>query len=303
MNERVNINGTLFRPSEARISVYDHGFLYGDSVYETLRTYSNRIFLKEKHLARIYRSAEGISLTIPYTKEELEEEIMKTLKAAGNENSMIRVVLTRGVGPIGIDPDLSEKPNLIIFAKEHPRYPREYTTEGVSISLVTVKRNPLESLPPRIKSGNFLNNIFAIQESKREGSHEGIMLNMRGNITEGTTSNIFIVKDGIIKTPPSHAGILPGITRAFVLELASEEGIETAEIDITPGELSEADECFLTSTTREIFPVSRCSGKPIGKKAPGDITRRLMTRFRQKVEAFIRGQGSGVGDQGSEIGD
>ena len=287
MGEIVNINGTLYAPGEATISVFDHGFLYGDSIYETLRTYSRKIFLKEKHLGRAYSSAEGISLEIPYVMPELEREIEKTLEKASNEDSLIRIVVTRGVGPIDIDPATAGRPNLIIYVKKFPEYPIEWYEKGVPISLVKVKRNPLESLPPRIKSGNFLNNIFAIQETREEGAHEGVMLNISGYVTEGTTSNVFIVKGGVLETPPPQAGILPGITRNFVLDLAAAIGIEAVETDIEPEELFGADECFLTSTTREILPVSRCGGKPIGEGRPGPVTMALSSEFRKRIEIFV----------------
>jgi len=277
----VYINGRLVPREEAVISVFDHGLLYGDGVFEGIRAYSGRIFKLDEHLDRLYNSARAITLEIPLTKQEMREAVIETCRANPLDDAYIRLVVTRGVGDLGLDPWKAKEPQVIIIVDEIALYPREMYERGIEAVIVSTKRNAPEALNPAIKSLNYLNNIMAKIEVRNAGAHEGIMLNLQGFVAEATGENIFIYREGKLLTPPVWAGALPGITRAVVMELARREGIPVVEALFTPYELYTADECFLTGTAAEIVPVVKVDGRPIGTGRPGPITRRLTESFHE----------------------
>ena len=282
----VNINGKIVPGSEAKISILDHGFLFGDSVYEVIRTYGGKPFLLEQHIERLERSAKRIDLTIPWTLEDWQREVENTLAKANSQEFYIRLIVTRGVGELSLDPSTCTLATCLILVKPFPSYPSEYYTQGVKIILARTRRNLRESLSPEIKSGNYLNNVLAFMEAKQAGAQESIMLNSQGFLTEGTTSNIFFVRKKILFTPSLRSGILDGITRRMVLEIAQQEGIPTVETMAYPEELLEAEEVFITSTTKEIMPVKQVGSKEF--PSPGPITKKLRERFLQRVEEIQR---------------
>jgi branched-chain amino acid aminotransferase len=286
---RVNINGQIFPPEEAHIAVFDHGFLYGDGVYETLRTYGGVPFLLDAHLGRLRRSASRLSIDLEKMPVDPKAELARTIRASGNAESMIRLVITRGTGPFGYSPSLCPHPNFLAFVQEFEPAPESAYRDGISMAVVSVRRNPQAALDPHIKSINLLNNILAAIEAKSRGVDEGILLNLSGRVAESSMSNIFIVSAGRVLTPPVSAGILDGLTRDFLLGVCRAAGIPAAEEDLTPEDLTRAEECFLTSTTREVLPVTTIDGRAIGSGAPGPLTRRLMTLFHEKaLEAMAR---------------
>lgn len=279
MKGYVFIDGQILPATEAKISVYDHGFLYGDGLFETMRTYGGEIFRLDLHLERLHRAAESIQLKIPYTKEELTEALYQTVKRNNLPGeAYIRLSITRGSGPIGLDPALCDKPSVIIMVKAIAVKETIYE-KGLAAIIVKTVRNPVEATDPGLKSMNFLNNIFAKIEVKKVGKDEGIMLNARGEVTEATVDNIFIVKNGILKTPPLTAGILPGITRKIVLAVAS-EFLEALEETLYPKDLYEADEAFLTNSVSEIIPVTDIDGYQIGMGVPGPITKKIHGAYK-----------------------
>ncbi len=279
----MNVNGRVTPASEASVSPVDRGFLYGDSVFETLRTYGGRPFRLAGHLDRLRRSAARLS--IPWPDAPLEPEIARTLAAAGNDESAIRIVLTRGVGPIGYDPAGTGLPTLVIHVRPCPLLPVASLREGVDVAIVSVVRTPAAALDPAIKSSNLLNNILAWQEAHRLRVFEPILLNTEGQIAEGGSSNVFVVREGRLRTPSPAAGILLGITREVVLDLARREGVIVEETNLEPDDLRRADEAFLTSTLKGVLPIRRCDGWPIHDGRPGPITRRLMALFEAAVQA------------------
>ena len=290
MKVSLNVNGKIVGKNKAVVSVFDHGFLYGDSVYETLITYEGKPFLLDLHLERLYQSAKAIHIKPSWTKERYKKEIQKTLKTLVTNNKkkcLIRISLTRGVGPIGLDPALCKKPTNIIYAQEFRDYPPSFFKKGVQISLVATQRNSRFALNPAIKSCNFLNNILAYIEAKKHNSVEGVMLNFKGEITEGTTSNIFIVKNGVLKTPHLQSGILAGLTRHMIFKICKSEKIKVQETYLRPKDVLSADECFISSTTREIMPVTSCNGKKINKGRVGLITNKLINSFHSHVQKIL----------------
>ncbi|MBI5184383.1 MAG: aminotransferase class IV [Nitrospinae bacterium] len=287
MSEIVNINGNLFPPEKAVISVFDHGLLFGDSVYEVLSTRKGRFYTVREHLERLFNSAKGINLVVPYGFEELEGEIKRTAAAAKNEDTYIRIIITRGVGDLNIDPSSCLKPQLIIFARKAIEYPEEFYSRGIELIVSTVRRNIPEALSPGLKTGNYLNNVLAIAEAVREGAHDGLMLSHDGFISECTTSNFFFVSDGTIKTPSLEVGILQGVTRRNILIVAEENGVPYEEGRYLPEDLALAEEAFVSSTTKNILPVTRISGRPVGDGHPGEITRRMMKLFELKLDELV----------------
>ncbi len=282
----VSINGQILPGEQAFVSAWDHGLLYGDGVYETLRTYSGRAFLLDRHLARLRRSAERILLPWAALPVDPGEEIRRTLHAASdNEESLVRVVVTRGVGPLGYAPELCPKPGLLIYVLEFTPPSGEARERGVTVAMTTIRRNPKSALDPEIKSNNLLNTILAGQQAHARGADEGVLLNMAGEVAECTTSNVFIVRGGEVITPPVSAGILEGLSREVALELCRAHGVPAFEKTIQPEALFGADEAFLTSTTREILPIVRVDDRRIGDGRPGPVTRRLMTLFHEKARA------------------
>ncbi len=287
---KININGNIVGPEEATISVFDRGFLFGDSIYEVTLTYDGVLYKIEEHLNRLWESASHLDMPISISRKQLTYQMLKTLKALGEKRAYIRVVITRGEGEIGLDPSLAIKNNLVIITKKLPENPTWWYDSGVEVIVASVLRNPKESMDPAIKSGNYLNNVLAYQQAKKQGAFDAIMLNKEGMVTEGTTNNIWIVKDGALKTPPLAAGLLSGITRKTVLELALENKITAKEENFTPEELKDADECFLTSSTKELVPITKIDGISIGSGRPGELTKRLHQIYRRHVEEYTKSQ-------------
>jgi len=277
----IYLNGKYVPEEEARISVFDHGFLYGDGVFEGIRAYRGRVFKLKEHLQRLYASAKAIALKIPLSREEMKEKVLETLRKNRLKDAYIRLVVSRGKGDLGLDPLKCPHPEVIIIAHRISIYPEELYQKGMEVVIVSVRRNIPSALDPSIKSLNYLNNILAKIEANFKGVPEAIMLNNDGYVAECTGDNIFIVKDGTLITPPVWVGILRGITRDVVIHLAQEEKIPVREEVFTPAELYASDECFLTGTAAEIVPVTRVDGRVIGKGEIGEITKKLVGKFRQ----------------------
>ena len=254
----------------------DHGFLFGDSIYEVVSTRGNRTCFLDEHLQRLRRSAEGIALTLPHDDAWFRRQVEATLKAAGNEESYIRIVVTRGIGEINIDPSTCQSPCVMIFVTSAHVYPPELYENGIHIAVVNIKRNSKDALNPGIKTGNYLNNVLAKMEADRLGADDALMLNPWGQLTESTTSNFFFVQEGRILTPSLDCGILAGITRDIVIQLAEENGVPVEEGQWPVEALEKAEEMFLTGTIKQLMPVTRLDGKIVGGGKPGPITRKLM---------------------------
>lgn len=280
MGLKIYINGQIVPQEDAKISVFDHGLLYGDGVFEGIRAYHGKIFTLDEHLDRLYDSATAISLKIPITKAEMAEAIKQTMKANNLTDSYIRLVVTRGVGKLGLDPNKCATPQIIIIADTIELYSKALYEKGLDIVTVTTIRNHFSALDPKIKSLNYLNNILAKIESIQSGAGEALMLNKDGYVAECAGDNIFIFKENILRTPPSSAGILVGITRNVVMKLAAEMGVQVREELMTRYDLYIAEECFLTGTAAEIIPVVKIDGRTIGTGKPGKITLDLLKRYR-----------------------
>ena len=288
MRGAVYVNGRITPAQEAVIPVYDHGFVYGEGVYETLRTYGRVPFLLDRHSGRLRASAARLALPVPFTDPELAGWIDRTVEAAAvPAEAYIRVLLTRGVGELTYDLDATPTPSLVIIVKPLDEPPAHVAEQGIRLSLVRILRNHPGSVDPIIKSNNLLNNAMAMQEAKRHGAEEALMCNYRGELSECSQSNFFLVRQGAVLTPPTAAGLLEGITRAFVFELGEAEGIPVRSETLLPADLASADEAFITSTTRELSPVVRIDDQVIGDGAPGPITRRLLAAFRQRARAAV----------------
>jgi len=281
MGPKVYINGKLYEKEEAKISVFDHGFLYGDGVFEGIRAYKGKVFKLDRHIERLFDSAKAISLEVPLGREELKNAILETLSANSLSDAYIRVVVTRGVGTLGLDPFKCSGANVIIITDSISLYPKELYENGLEVITVATCRNVPEALNPRIKSLNYLNNILAKLEALRAGVKEAVMLNREGFVAECTGENIFILKDGKLLTPPVNAGILEGITRDTVIEIARSLGIAVDQPMLTRYDLFTAEECFLTGTAAEIVPVVKIDGRIIGTGKPGPVTKRLLTEFHK----------------------
>jgi branched-chain amino acid aminotransferase len=280
---KVSINGKLVDKSEAKVSVYDHGLLYGDGVFEGIRIYSGKVFRLREHIDRLYESARHIYLEIPWPRERMTEEVVKTVQANNKVDGYIRLVITRGVGNLGLDPTKCGTPEIIIIVDDISLYPSKYYEEGLEVITSSFIRNHPNALSPRVKSLNYLNNILAKVEAVRAGCQEAIMLNHVGEVAECTGDNLFVVKHGAIRTPPSSAGILEGVTRNAVIELAREAGIDIREAVLTRHDVYSADEVFLTGTAAEVVAVVKADGRPIGTGKPGPVTRQLRERFQALV--------------------
>lgn len=278
---QVYIDGRLVPREQATISVFDHGFLYGDGVFEGIRVYDGTIFRLEAHLQRLYESARTLSLRIPLVYEELKRATVETVAVNGLRNAYIRLVVSRGKGDLGIDPDHCAKATVVIIVDKITLYPPEVYEKGIELITASTRRIPVQCLDPRIKSLNYINNILAKIEAKRVGLREAVMLNVEGKIAECTADNLFIVKRGVVSTPDLLQGALGGITRAIVLEIAREEGFETRETVLALHDVYNADECFLTGTGAEIVPVIALDGRTIGSGTPGRITQNLLARYRE----------------------
>jgi branched-chain amino acid aminotransferase len=281
MSLKVYVDGELFDKGEAKISVYDHGLLYGDGVFEGIRSYNGKVFRLREHLDRLWYSAKAIWLKIPISKQEMAKAIEETLALNGIEDGYIRVVVTRGCGTLGLDPDKCSHPQVIIITDHISLYPDEVYEKGLEIITVSTVRNHPAALSPRVKSLNYLNNILAKIEGKQANCVEALMLNHKGEVAECTGDNIFLARNGTLLTPPNDAGILEGITRAAVIDLAREAGIEVREVSLTKHDVYIADECFLTGTAAEVVPVVKVDSRTIGDGKPGPITRDLAQRFRK----------------------
>jgi branched-chain amino acid aminotransferase len=285
MPYQVWINGKLLPPEQATVSVYDHGLLYGDGVFEGIRTYAGKVFRMEAHLDRLWYSAKAILLEIPYNKAELAAAIEQTLQINGIVDGYIRVVITRGAGTLGIDPKKCSDPRVIVITDSIELYPPEDYENGLEIVTVSTIRNHAAALSPRIKSLNYLNNILAKIEGQQAGCKEALMLNHKGEVAECTGDNIFLVRDGRVLTPPIDAGILEGITRDVAIELARAAEIPVEEVPLTRHDIYVSDECFLTGSAAEVIPVVKVDSRPIGDGKPGKITRDLITRFHELTHA------------------
>jgi len=281
MTLKVYIDGKLYDKQDAKVSVYDHGLLYGDGVFEGIRSYAGNVFRMQEHLDRLWNSAKAIWLEIPITKDEMAKAIRDTLAVNGIADGYIRVLVTRGIGTLGLDPNRCERPSVIIITDSIALYPEELYRNGLEIITVSTARSHPASLNPRIKSLNYLNNILAKIEGIQAGCIEALMLNHKGEVAECTGDNIFVVRAGKILTPPIDAGILEGVTRDAVIGLARQAGIEVAEVALTRHDVYIADECFLTGTAAEVIPVVKVDSRKIGDGTPGPITRDLMQRFHK----------------------
>ena len=288
METIVYFNGNFVRASEAHVSIFDHGFLYGDGVFETIRVYQGMPFAFEAHMERFFRSADGISIKVPLVRSVILKAIEVLLDKNNLKDAQIRICLTRGEGDIGLDTDLCPNPTILIIPRQWTPYPREYHERGVQIHIASILRVPGATIPATVKSHNYLPNVLAKAQAKAAGCFDSIMLNMEGYVGEGTTSNIFLVRGGQIQTPALASGILEGITRRVVMQLSEKKGMEVYERMILPEEIFQADECFLTNTSMEIMPVTHCDGKPIGRGLPGAVTLTLLKAFRHTIEEEIR---------------
>ncbi len=282
---KVYINGKLVDEADAKVSVFDHGFLYGDGVFEGIRLYEGCVFKLEEHLERLENSAKAIMLELPWTRKEISEAVCGTCRANGLRDGYIRLVASRGAGTLGLNPKVCKEPQLIVIADKIQLYPEEYYTEGLKIITVPTRRINPAALPPMIKSMNYLNNILAKIEALNAGYMEAIMLDDRGCVAECTGDNVFTVHKRAVRTPPIHAGALKGITRGVVFDIAEKENVPVAETNLTRYDVWTADECFLTGTAAEVIPVTEVDGRKIGSGRPGEITRHFIELFRQRVAA------------------
>ncbi|MEM6978377.1 MAG: branched-chain-amino-acid transaminase [Planctomycetota bacterium] len=283
MSQSIYINGEYFSRDDAKISVYDHGLLYGDGVFEGMRIYGGKVFALEDHLTRLYESARAIALDIPMPHDAMRDATNGTVAKNKLADGYIRLIVTRGGNQLGLNPFVCENPQVIIIADTISLYPEKFYAEGLDLVTASTIRNHPAALSPRIKSLNYLNNIMAKIEAMRAGCIEAVMLNVSGEVAECTVDNIFIVRRDRLITPPIDAGILEGITRNAVLDLARKEGLDVAEETMTRHDIFVADECFLTGSAAEIIPAVKLDGRSIGDGKPGPITQRLIAAFRKLV--------------------
>ena len=280
---KIYINGKFYSKADAKISVYDHGVLYGDGVFEGIRAYGGKIFRLVAHIDRLFEGAKSLMLRIPISKKRLMEDIKKTVRVNKLKNAYIRLLVTRGIGKLGLDPFICKDPQVIIIADKIALYPKVFYEKGLCVITVPTRRNLVEAVNPRIKSMNYLNNILAKIEAINAGVPEAIMLNSYGYVAECTGDNIFIVKNGAIKTPPLFLGVLEGITRNEIIVLANGLGIDVKESVFSRHDIFNADECFLTGTAAEVIPVVEVDRRTIGNGNPGPITRRLIAAFHELI--------------------
>jgi branched-chain amino acid aminotransferase len=283
MSLKVWIDGKLIDKADAKVSVYDHGLLYGDGVFEGIRVYNGRIFKWEAHVRRLYDSAKAIRLKIPQTPQQLREATEQTFRANNFTDCYIRLVVTRGVGTLGIDPARCPAPSTFVIADLIQMYPKEMYDKGMMVITASVIRNHPSALSPRIKSLNYLNNVLARIEANDAGASEAVMLNHEGNVSECTADNIFIVRDGQVQTPGTSDGILEGVTRQVMIDLCGKLGVPCVEKTIQRHDLYIADEMFVTGTGAEVMPVTKIDGRAIGNGEVGPITRKLIQAFHQHV--------------------
>lgn len=281
MSFKVYINGTLYDKDDAKVSVYDHGLLYGDGVFEGMRSYGGNVFRLKQHLERLWNSARAIRLEIPMTLESLADAVNQTLETNEIRDGYVRLIVTRGAGTLSLDPNKTSNPQVIIITDHITLYPAEYYENGLEIITVSTIRNHPAALSPRIKSLNYLNNILAKMEGLQAGCVEALMLNHKGEVAECTGDNLFLVRNDQLYTPPIDAGILEGITRDAVMELARADGRHVQEIPLSRNDIFIADECFLTGSAAEVVPVVKVDSRKIGDGSPGQVTRELMKQFRE----------------------
>ena len=277
------LDDKFVKKEDAVVSVFDHGFLYGDGVFEGIRVYSGNVFRLDAHLKRLFESAQSIMLNIPYTKEELTQLIVDTIRKNELDSAYIRVVISRGKGNLGLDPSSCSKPSVIIIAEVLTMYPKEFYENGIKIASVPSRRNRPDVLSPQIKSLNYLNNILVKLEANQAGVQEALMLNDQGYVTEGSADNIFIVKSGVIFTPPVYLGALEGITRNAIIDVARAKGYEVRESPFTRHDVYVADEVFLTGTAVEVIAAISVDGRKISNGKPGNVTNDLLDEFRKIV--------------------
>lgn len=275
------LDGKFVPESEAKVSVFDHGLLYGDGIFEGIRFYNGRVFRLEEHLDRLWDSARSICLDIPMSRAEMTDALLETIRRNDLREGYIRQIVTRGVGNLGLNPAQCKQPSVIIIATTIALYPKEVCERGLTVVTCATRRTSAAALNPAVKSLNYLNNVMARIEANLAGADEALMLNDAGNVAECTADNVFIIKRGQIFTPPISAGALRGITRSVVFDIAAELGLKISETDVTRHDVFIADECFLTGTAAEVIPVVKADGRPIGTGQPGAITMRMIGRFRE----------------------
>ena len=281
---QIYISGKFFDKENAKVSVFDHGFLFGDGVFEGMRSYNGKVFRLREHMIRLWNSAKALMIEIPITLETMESAVYETLKINDIKDGYIRLIVTRGIGTLGLDAHLCKEPQIVIIADHLALYPKEHYDKGLEIvTASTVRTNP-SMVSPQIKSLNYLNNILAKIEGHQAGCVEVLMLNTKGEIAECSGDNIFIISKGKLHTPPPEAGILEGITRQTVLEIAVEMGISVREVPMTRYDIFSADECFLTGSAAELIPVVKLDGRPIGDGKPGAVTKQLLGRFQEETK-------------------
>src|SRR6185436_19099747 len=285
----VYVNGTITPAEHAVVPVYDHGFLYGEGVYETLRTYNRVPFLYDRHVRRLRASAGYLELAVPFTDDELASWIADTMAAAEPlPEAYIRVLLTRGVGELTYDLQSTPVPSLVIIVKPLEEVPARVLADGIKVALVPILRNHPGSVNPVIKANNLLNNALAMQEANRRGAEEGLMCNYRGELSECSQSNFFIVRGGAALTPKNEAGLLEGLTRNFLFEVGGDVGVDVRYETLFPADLESADEAFITSTTKELSPVTQIDNRPVGNGKPGPVTKTLLDAYRRRAYALTQ---------------
>lgn len=281
MGLKIYLDGKLVEKEDAKISVFDHGLLYGDGVFEGIRAYNGRVFRLREHLCRLFNSAKAISLDIGVSVDQMEDIVLKTLRANKLKDAYIRLVVTRGVGDLGLDPRKCPKPSIFCITDKIKLYPEEFYKDGLTIVTASTRKNIPEAVSPRIKSLNYLNSILAKMEATLQNAPEAIMLTKDGYVAECTGDNVFILKDNVLKTPPTYLGALEGVTRGVVMELAAKNRILYREEVFTRYDLFTADECFLTGTAAEVVPVAKIDGRLIGNGKPGKMTLKLIAEFKK----------------------
>jgi branched-chain amino acid aminotransferase len=285
MSLKIYIDGQLLNQEDAKVSVFDHCLLYGDGVFEGIRAYNGKIFREQEHIDRLYKSAKSVMIDIPMAPDEFIKAIYDTMAANDlTGDCYIRAVVTRGVGDLGLDPRKCPKPTVIIIAATIQLYPEEFYQKGLDVITAATRRIPGDALSPQVKSCNYLNNILAKIEGIRAGCIEAIMLNHKGEVAECTGDNIFILSGGVLKTPPVESGVLEGITRGVVMEIAREMGIEVRECPLTRHDVYVCDECFLTGTAAEVIPVVKIDGREISGGKAGTMTLKLLAKFRELTQ-------------------
>lgn len=278
---QIYVDGEFFDQADAKISVFDHGLLYGDGIFEGIRFYNGRVFRMQEHMDRLWESARSICLEIPISRPEMDEALLETIRQNDLRDGYVRLIVTRGVGNLGLNPAQCKQPSVIIIAATIALYPEEIYQRGLTVVTVATRRMGPATLNPAIKSLNYLNNVLARIEANLANADEALMLNDAGNVAECTADNVFIVKRGQIMTPPITAGALRGITRSVVFDIAHEFGIPISEPELTRHDIYIADEAFLTGTAAEVIPMIKVDGRPIGNGKPGEITNRTIARFRE----------------------